>query len=65
VKVVELGVAGTIAVKQISGEFVEVDVNLWLERNPEVEVIDIKFTSSATYDSWGTDALIIYRKEVK
>lgn len=64
VKNLELGVAGTLAVAQISGEVIEIDVNLWLERNPEVEVIDIKFSTSATHDNWGSEALIIYRKEV-
>ncbi|KYC92245.1 hypothetical protein B4102_3786 [Heyndrickxia sporothermodurans] len=59
----EMGVAGTIAVKQISGEDLTDKINAWLESNPELEVIDIKFSTSATEDNWGTDALIIYRKE--
>lgn len=61
----ELGVAGTIAVAQISGEVIENDLNLWLEKHPEVEVIDIKFSASANKEDWASDALIIYRKEVK
>lgn len=61
----ELGVAYTIGVKQISGdEFIENGVNQWLEQNPDTEIIDIKFNSSATHDQWGSDALIIYRKDV-
>lgn len=64
VKTVELGVAGTIAVKQISGDFIAEDINKWLEENADVVVIDIKFSASATSDEWGVDALIIYRKDV-
>ncbi|MCM3411490.1 hypothetical protein [Metabacillus litoralis] len=60
-----LGKAGTIAVVQISGTDIENGVNLWLESHPEVEVIDIKFSASATHEDWGSDALVIYRKEVK
>lgn len=62
-KIVELGVAGTIAVKQFIGHSVEDDINRWLECNSDVEVIDIKFATSASSDDWSTDALIIYRKE--
>jgi hypothetical protein len=59
----ELGVAAAIAVKQISGGHIDEDINKWLQENPDVEVIEIKFVSSATSDDWGVDALIIYRKE--
>lgn len=59
----ELGVAGALAVKQIIGEDLTDKINNWLESNPDLEVIDIKFSTSATNDSWSTDALIIYRKE--
>ncbi|MFP7171920.1 hypothetical protein [Terribacillus halophilus] len=59
----ELGVAATIVVKQIAGGVIDKNVNAWLQENPDVEVIDIKFSSSATNDDWATDALIIYRKE--
>lgn len=58
----ELGVAGTIAVRQISSDHIEKDINNWLNSHPDVEVIDIKFSASATQDEWGSDALIIYRK---
>lgn len=44
-----------------SAEGIDEHINHWLEQNPDVEVMDIKFTSSATNDSWGTEALIIYR----
>lgn len=59
----ELGVGASIAVKQIGGNVIDKDVNAWLENNPDVEVLDIKFAASATNDDWGSDALIIYRKE--
>ncbi len=59
----ELGVAGTIAVKQISGDAIDAKMNEWLMINADVEVIDIKFSASATADDWGTDALIIYRRD--
>lgn len=58
----ELGKSGAIAVAQIGGEFIQSDINRWLEQNREVEVIDIKLSSSANNDGWVTDALIIYRK---
>lgn len=61
----ELGVAGTIATEHIMGdENIHHLINTWLNSNPDVEVIDIKFSSSAQPDMWGVDALIIYRKEV-
>jgi hypothetical protein len=59
----EYGVAGTIAVKQVGGTMIDKDVNAWFEKNPDVEVIDIKYSESATHDEWGSGALIIYRKE--
>lgn len=59
----ELGVAGSIAVKQFSGTYVDAEINSWLEANPDVEVINIKFATSANEMDWTTDALIIYRKE--
>lgn len=63
--VVEYGYAKSIGVKQFSGssEGIDIQVNSWLEENLEVEILDIKFTSNATDGSWGTDALVIYRKE--
>jgi hypothetical protein len=59
----ELGLASVIRTKQISGEFIEGKLNTWLEENPDVEVIDIKFSASATHEDWATDVLIIYREE--
>ncbi|AST97316.1 hypothetical protein [Shouchella clausii] len=59
----ELGVAGSIAVKYISGGDIGKAINKWLEMNPDTEVIDIKFAASANEMDWTTDALIIYRKE--
>lgn len=58
----ELGTAKSISVKQISGDFIENEINDWLNKNPETEVIDIKFSASATDDNWGSDVLIIYRE---
>lgn len=37
-------------------------INQWLEGNAEAIVLDIKFSSSATNEQWGTDALIIYKE---
>lgn len=59
----DLGVAGNLAVAHIEGGNIEKEMNKWLSNNPDTEVIDIKFAASATTDDWGTDALIIYRKE--
>lgn len=61
----ELGVAGTLSVVQIGGTDIEDDINSWLEENADVEVIDIKFSASATQENWGVDALIIFRKDEK
>lgn len=58
----ELGVAGTIAVEQISGDWIQPEINTWLQNNADVEVLEIKFSASATSDDWGNNALIIYRK---
>ncbi len=60
----EYGVAGTIAVRQISGEFIQQDINRWLMDNPDKEVIDIKMSASSNQGNWNTDALIIYRRDV-
>lgn len=60
----DLGVAGTIAVKHVTGGDIGKSINYWLEKNPDTEVIDIKFSASANDSDWTTDALIIYRKDV-
>lgn len=59
----ELGVAASIGVKQISGVYVDSQINSWMDANPDVEVISIKFATSASEGNYSTDALIIYRKE--
>ncbi|MGN7287409.1 hypothetical protein ACTHP3_21040 [Shouchella rhizosphaerae] len=59
----ELGVAGSIAVKQISEAFVDSQINAWLEANPDTEIINIKFAANASEGNFITEALIIYRKE--
>lgn len=52
-----LGVAGNIRVKILDGEH---EANTWLKNNPDVEIIDIKFSSSATDGEWFCDVLVIY-----
>ena len=59
----ELGVAASIGVKQFSGEFVGDEINRWLLNNPDIEIIDMKFSASAQADEWGVDVLVIHRKE--
>lgn len=59
----DLGVAGSIATKQIAGGVIDGVINKWLEENADVEVIDIKFSASANEEEMAADALIIYRKE--
>lgn len=60
----ELGVAGTIRTKHFIGESdIDYLINGWLEDNPDVELIDIKFSTSANGEAWSSDAIIIYRKE--
>ncbi|MCG3418991.1 hypothetical protein [Oceanobacillus jordanicus] len=59
----DLGVAGSIGVKQISGEIIDAKINEWLVINADVEVIDIKFSASANEEEMVADALIIYRRE--
>jgi hypothetical protein len=63
VRKLELGVAASIGVKQISGEFVDDEINRWLKDNSDIGIIEIKFSASAQGDEWGVDALIIFRKE--
>ena len=55
-----LGVAGNMRVKILEGE---VEVNNWLIDNSDVEVIDMKFSSSATDEDWADMVMIIYNKE--
>jgi hypothetical protein len=59
----ELGVAGSIGVKQISEAFVDSQINAWLEANPDTEIISIEFAAYASEGNFITEALIIYRKE--
>lgn len=60
----ELGVAGTIATEHIiSDSYIDNAINDWFDDNPDVEVIDIKFSSSSSDGNRATDALIIYRKD--
>lgn len=51
----ELGVAGTIEVQQISAPLLGSGINAWLQEFPDHEVIEIKIMD-------GCNALIIYRK---
>ena len=52
-------------------ESIDDQINSWLSKNPDIELIDIKFQSnvSAVADSgvsaeyWHTSALIIYKKQ--
>lgn len=60
----EIGVAGSVEVKHLAGVQVDHAINRWIEKNPNVEIIDVKMTSAATNDEWMTDVLIIYRKEI-
>lgn len=60
----QIGVAGSIEVKHLSGTQVDYAISKWIERNPNAEIIDIKMSSAATNDEWATDVLIIYRKEI-
>ena len=54
-------------------ESIDDQINSWLSKNPDIELIDIKFQSnvSAVADSgvsaeyWYTSALIIYKKPEK
>lgn len=59
----ELGEAGTIAIKEVVGYEIDDEVNTWLQENADVEVIDIRFIASVRAGQSGTDALIIYRNE--
>lgn len=59
----KLGIAGTIAVAHISGDFIQRNINYWLAINPDVEVIDIKISTCANHEKRSVDALIIYRKD--
>ena len=62
---VMIGKASTISIHHISAAYndVEQKINDWLNDHSETEIIDIKFSASATEGEWGIDVLIIYRKE--
>lgn len=62
----ELGVACSIGTKSFQTERFTIDtyINEWLEENPDIEIIDIKFTSVMYRDQWESEALVIYRKEM-
>ena len=55
-----LGVAGNIRVKILDGEH---EVNTWFRKNPDIEIIDIKFASSQIDGEWFCDVLVIYNKK--
>lgn len=52
----ELGVAGTIGLKEFA---YDVDAVKWLNENQDIEIIDIKYSPADEY----SNILIIYRKE--
>ena len=62
----ELGVACSIGTKSLcSGpKALESYINEWLEENPDVEIIDIKFASVMNEGEWESEALVVYRKEM-
>ena len=55
-----LGVAGNMRVKILEGQD---EVNNWLINHSDVEVIDMKFSSSVTDEDWADMVMIIYNKE--
>lgn len=60
----EIGIAASIRVKHLcGGADITPLLNNWLSENPDLEIIDIKFATSATEEEWSTDVLIVYRKE--
>jgi len=62
----ELGVAYSIRTKSFQSypKHLDVPINEWLEENPDVEIIDIKFATAMSGQEWESEALVIYRKEV-
>lgn len=59
----ELGVAGTIKTEHFQTDRdISYPINCWMNENPDVEVLDIKFSASQISGSWGVDALVIYRR---
>lgn len=62
----DLGVAGTIRTVWLSSakyKSIDREVNDWLEDNPDLEILDIKFSTTEMPIKFAADALIIYRKE--
>lgn len=58
-----LGVAGNIRTEHIITEsFIADEINEWMQKHPNVIVIDIKFSTSANSEEYSTEALIIYRE---
>jgi len=57
-----IGLASEIRIKTFtSGYDQELNINNWLEDNPDLVIVDIKFSSSATTDEWSNEAMVIYR----
>lgn len=52
----DLGVSGCLRIALCDGEN---QTNTWLQNNPDVEVVDIKFSSTEDAEM----VMIIYRKE--
>lgn len=42
-------------------EFIDKDMNEWIEENPNVKIIDIKYSASESHSS----VLIIYEEEIR
>ncbi len=55
-KLGDLGVSGCLKIAICDGEN---QTNTWLQNNPDVEVVDIKFSSTEDAEM----VMIIYRKE--
>lgn len=61
-----LGVAGTIRtvwINSTKSRCIDSQVNDWLEDNSDLEILDIKFSTTEIPNRFTADALIIYRKE--
>ncbi len=63
----DLGVAGSINTKllgcSVFNRNLDTLINEWLEKNPDIEVIEIQYAVASDSESFYTSALIIYRDE--
>lgn len=55
------GKAEGIKVEQFGGFIIDEAINKWLKKNPNIEILDINFTTIPIGKDIAADALVVYR----